>query len=418
MNCELISVGTEILTGAILNTNARWLSEELSGMGINVRRQTSVGDNPEHLEESLRAALSSADLVILTGGLGPTQDDLTKETTAKVFNRALQLHPEIEKELRAWFSARGYEMTENNLSQAMFPEGCTILPNPNGTAPGMLIESMDRWGCDKAVFLLPGPPGEMKAMFDAQVRPLLASRSGQSVISHYYQLTGIGESAAEDALMDLVDGQTNPTIATYAKPDQVLVRVTASADTDAGAERMLTEYDKIIHERLSDFIFTESRETLLETVGKDLIAGGLNFSAAESCTGGLVCAELAQIPGISASLKAGLVTYSNEMKEKLLGVSHETLERFGAVSPETAREMCENVRRITGTDIGVSVTGIAGPDGATADKPVGLVYTGICSGNGTKIVKNQFFGSRTAVQQRTVNKILQMVREELKYSKR
>ncbi|MGI6110538.1 MAG: competence/damage-inducible protein A [Eubacteriaceae bacterium] len=417
MNCELISVGTEILTGAILNTNARWLSEELSGMGINVRRETTVGDNPDRLEQSLRNAVEDSQLVILTGGLGPTQDDLTKETAARVFNKAMQLHPEIAEELQKWFEQRGFAMTENNLSQAMIPEGSTILPNPNGTAPGILIEG-EVGGEHKMVFLLPGPPKEMTAMFDAQVRPLLSQKSGQAVVSHYYHLTGIGESAAEDALLDLIDGQTNPTLATYAKPDQVLVRLTASADTDAQAERLLEEYDKIIQERLSAFIFTESRDTLIEAVGGQLLEQNQTIATAESCTGGLVSAELARIPGISASLKAGIVTYCNEMKEELLGVSHETLEQFGAVSPETAREMCEHARRITGADIGVSTTGIAGPGGAVPGKPVGLVYTGISTAHGTKILKNQFYGSRTDIQQRTVNRVMQMIREELGNLKR
>lgn len=411
MNCELISVGTEMLTGAIVNTNAQYLAEELSDMGIRVHRVTTVGDNPGRLEESLRAALTQSDLVILTGGLGPTQDDLTKETAAKVFGRALERHPELEAELLSWFEKRGFSMTENNRKQADIPEGAKILKNNNGTAPGILIQSGE--GEDrKTVILLPGPPGEMKQMFEESVRPILKEASEEAVSSHYYHLTGIGESAVEDRILDLVNTQTNPTIATYAKPDQVLIRVTASAKKGESPEKLLEDYDIILKERFQDYIFCESRETLGEWVGNALIESGKSISSAESLTAGLVMATLAEVPGISASLQGGVVCYNNEMKEKLLGVSHETLRLYGAVSAETCREMAEKVRLLTGSDIGVATTGLAGPD-AEEGKPVGLVYTAVSTGEQTFVEESRFRGSRNEIRMRTVNRVFRMIREHV-----
>lgn len=411
MECELISVGTEMLTGAILNTNVQYLSENLSGMGVNVRRHVTVGDNPERLEQAIRDALKRADLVILTGGTGPTQDDLTKETAAACFGKAMVFHPEIAKGLEDYFRARGVEMTENNLSQAMIPEGAEILENPNGTAPGILMEE-----CGRMMVLLPGPPREMKAMFEESVRERIEKKSRACVLSRYYHLTGIGESAAEEALMDLMEGQTNPTLATYCKPDQVLIRVTSSGRNREEAEKFQENYDIIIRQRLGEYLFTESKDTLPEWAGKTLIEEGLTFASAESLTAGMITSTLAEVPGISSVLRGGIVCYENPVKEKVLGVSGETLRRYGAVSEECCREMAVRIRAIMGCDIGVATTGLAGPAGDEG-KPVGLVYTGICTKDGVRVEENHFRGTREDIRVRSMNKVFKMFRDYLKERK-
>lgn len=408
MNCELISVGTEMLTGAILNTNVRYLSRELSGLGIRVLRHTTVGDNPKRLDQALRTALTENDLVILTGGLGPTQDDLTRETAAEVLGRKLRQDPELVKFMKSWFAERHLELTENNLRQTMVPEGARVLKNPDGTAPGILFECDD-----KMVILLPGPPHEMQTVFEGSVRAYLTDKNKLCVDSRYYHMTGIGESKVEDVLYDLVDGQTNPTLATYAKPGEVLVRLTASGMNAHHNTQLLDRYENIIKQRLEDHIFSYSQQTLLETVAAYMIDHHFTVSCAESCTAGMICSELASVPGISESLLLGVVSYSNEAKMNVLHVKKETLEKYGAVSEQTAAEMCENVRKLAGSDIGVSTTGIAGPDGGTPEKPVGLVYTGICVGGKTIIKENRFFGDRETVRRKAVNMILQMIRAEL-----
>lgn len=405
MNCEIICVGTELLTGDTLNTNVGYLSQELSSRSFSVHYQTTIGDNPERLKEVLAAAVKRSDLIITTGGLGPTQDDLTKETVADFFGREMKQDPQEIAKLKAFFDKRQMTMTDNNLRQADVPAGAMKLDNPRGTAPGIFFNEEEAM-----VFLLPGPPHEMKGMFTEAVLPVLQEYMSTKVVSRYYNLGGIGESMVEDQLLDIIDGQDNPTIATYAKVGEVLVRITANGSDDQSINDLLDQYEKILMERLGQHVFTFSKDPLFVATGKMLMEKGLTIATAESCTGGLIASKLAEIPGISQSLKMGLVTYSNEAKVKLLGVSEETLKKDGAVSEETARQMCENLASISGCDITVSVTGIAGPGGGTPEKPLGLVYIGVCYKGHTTIKKCQFNGMRKIIQNRTLNAALNMVR--------
>lgn len=405
MNCEIINVGTELLTGSILNTNAQFLAQELSKLGFRVRNISVVGDNPKRLEETFKNSLKFNDLIVFSGGLGPTQDDLTKDIVAKVLNKKLIQDQSLVRRLKDWFKKRNLELTNNNLTQTFIIEDSVILNNPNGTACGLYLNILN-----KHIFLFPGPPKELKETYYLSALKILENLKQEKVISKYYNLTGIGESKVEDVLLDIIDNQTNPTIATYAKPGEILIRLTANGDQ---AQEFLTEKDKIIKERLRKYIFTYSDRTLLETVSNFLIDNKLTISTAESCTGGLLSEKFTSIPGISEVFLLGLVTYSNEAKQKLLNVNSNTLNEFGAVSKETCFEMCKNVRNILDTDIGVSTTGIAGPGGGTSQKPVGLVYTGLSLKDKIIVKENHFFGDRKAVQERTCNIILQMIRNEL-----
>ncbi|MEG1432815.1 competence/damage-inducible protein A [Eubacterium sp.] len=408
MNCEIICVGTELLTGDTLNTHATYLSKELSLLSFSVHYQTTIGDNPARLKEVLGEAVGRSEMIVVTGGLGPTQDDLTKETVADFFGLPMTRDEEEVAKLTAFFEKRQMVMTENNLRQADIPVGAKKLPNPRGSAPGIMV---DKNGV--RVFLLPGPPHEMKGMFEDEVLPILEKMMDHQVISRYYNLGGIGESMVEDTLMDIIDRQDNPTIATYAKVGEVLVRITASGKDEIEMNAILDKYEKVLVERLGQHIFTHSQDPLYIAVGKLLIEKEVTIATAESCTGGLISGKLAEVPGISKSLKMGLVTYSNEAKIQLLDVSSDTLAQYGAVSAQTAREMCENLARISGCDLTVSVTGIAGPGGGTAEKPVGLVYVGIHYLGETTIEECHFGGARTIIQTRVVNAALNLVRTHI-----
>ena len=406
MNCELVSVGTELLTGDTLNTNVMFLSKELSVNGFSVLYHTTVGDNPGRLKDVIERALIRSDLIITTGGLGPTQDDLTKETIAELFGMPMRKHPEIVEKLERYFNSRNIQMTENNLRQAYVPEGGVILENPRGTAPGIMIQKDG-----KTVIMLPGPPHEMMGMYEDCVEPILHRLKNQLVVSRYYNIADMGESMVEDVIMDIVKDQDNPTVATYAKVGEVLIRLTANGSDRDKIEALLDRYEAIIVERFGDHIFTFSQDSLDVTVGKLLMERGMTAAFAESCTGGLVSEKMAEIPGISAVLKMGLVTYSNEAKMQLLQVKKETLEQYGAVSEQTAREMCENLQKISGCDVTASVTGIAGPGGGSPQKPVGLVYIGVCVGGKTRIERCTFGGGRKSVQLRSANKVFSMIRQ-------
>ena len=405
MNSEIINVGTELLTGDTLNTNVQFLSQELSQKGFSVHYHTVIGDNYQRLQGVLEQAVQRSQIIIITGGLGPTQDDMTKQTVAAFFDLPLIEDPAETEKIKKYFNDRHLVFTDNNMQQAFIPEGAKKLENLVGTAPGVMIEKNGIY-----VFLLPGPPYEMKKMFTHAVLPILTDLAETKVLSHYYNLAGIGESMVEDMLMDIIDGQTNPTIATYAKTGEVLVRLTMSGNDEDRIRQGMAPYEDIIRERLQKYIFTESRQTLPEFIGKQLIAKGLTIACAESCTGGQLSGELAKIPGISAALKMGLVTYSNEAKVSLLNVSEGTLEQYGAVSPETCLEMCTHLSVLSGCDIALSVTGIAGPGGGTESKPVGLVYIG-CHYQGETTVKEcHFTGSREIIQKRVINAALNLIR--------
>ncbi|MDO4552771.1 MAG: competence/damage-inducible protein A [Bacillota bacterium] len=372
MKSAILSVGTELLFGQIVNTNAVYLSQQLNLLGIDVMYHYTVGDNPRRLSELLDHIYQDCDLIIATGGLGPTQDDLTKETVAEAFDDRLVLHQPSMDALEKRFAGRKIPMTENNRKQAWLPSKAEVLPNQCGTAPGFALEKDGR-----IIICLPGPPKEMKDMFQKAVKPYLEARS-ESVI--YYKMLrafGIGESALETALLDLIDGQTDPTIATYAKEGECSVRVASKRATREEAKAAVEEMTEKVKERVGKYIYSCDNEELCQVVARKLMEKGVSVASAESCTGGLFAGALTDIPGISAVFDRGLVTYSNRAKVEELGVRPETLERFGAVSRETAGEMAEGLARISGCQVCVAVTGVAGPDGGTPEKPVGLAYVAV-----------------------------------------
>ena len=370
MRSAVFSVGTEILFGQIVNTNTVYLSQKLNQMGIDVLYHETVGDNPGRVKEVLARLLTEVDLVITTGGLRPTQDDLTKEMAAEVMGVELKIHEESLEKIRSYFVKTGRAMTENNIKQAMLPASDGfILPNDAGTAPGCVFEKNG-----KIVVCLPGPPREMQKMFEDSVVPYLHSLTNEVIYSDMVRVFGPGESQLETMLEDLITGQTDPTLATYAKEGECSVRITSKRGTLEEARAAVEEMAEKVTAILGDTIFSYHDEDLKDVVAKKLMERGITISCAESCTGGLFASTLIGVEGISSVFERGIVTYSNRAKVEELGVKEETLQRFGAVSEETAREMTAGLKKKTGSRVCVSVTGIAGPDGGTPEKPVGLVY--------------------------------------------
>lgn len=406
MTAELICVGTELLLGNIVNTNAAYLAEKCAELGLSCYFQTVVGDNEGRLAAALRTAMERADVVILSGGLGPTEDDLTKETAAGVCGKALVMHEPSRMNIETYFKRKGMEPTDNNWKQAMLPEGCIVLENPNGTAPGMIIET-----ADKKVILLPGPPEELQPMFERSVVPYLAKPDSRVIRSQTIKICGVGESKAETMIKDMIDAQSNPTMATYAKTGEVHIRVTASADSEKAAEKLIKPVVKELKSRFGNDIYSTESDTTLEKAVVDLLkANSLTVTCAESCTGGLLSARLVNVPGVSEVYKAGIVTYSNKSKRRFLGVKKTTLQKHGAVSAQTAEAMAKGAAQLAKADVAVAITGIAGPDGGTKEKPVGLVYIA-CTVKGTTVVKEHFFtGSRSWIRERTVSAALVLLR--------
>lgn len=407
MIVELISVGTEILLGNIVNTNAAYLSEKCAALGLSCYYQDVVGDNEERLCETIKTALSRADILLLSGGLGPTQDDLTKEAAARVMGKSLYLHEESKAAIQAFFEQRGLEITDNNWKQAMMPEGCIVVDNPNGTAPGVIMAENG-----KHVILMPGPPNEMIPMFETSIIPYLSKLQSGVIFSQTVKVCGIGESKVETLVKDLIEGQTNPTIATYAKTGEVHLRVTARAEDEKGARKLVKPVVKDLKARFGGHIYTTDDEVTLEKAIVDLLlANKLTISTVESCTGGLLAARLINVPGVSEVFKSGYITYSNKAKRRLLGIKKNTLLKHGAVSKEIAKEMVKGAALISKADVAVSVTGIAGPDGGSEEKPVGLVYIG-CNVCGRITVKEYHFsGDRSKIRENTVSAALSLMRE-------
>ncbi len=366
--CEILSVGTEILLGDILNTNSKYLSTELAKLGISVLRHTTVGDNHERLAAALKTALGRSDIVIATGGLGPTQDDITRDVCCEVMGFETVLSEEIADGIRAYFDSKGYDMPESNLKQAYVPVGGTVFENHNGTAPGLGLKKDG-----KCVVILPGPPYEMAPMYKESVIPYLAEYSDGVIVSHTVRTMGIGESAMAEVCGDLLENE-NPTVAPYAKKGEALLRVTAKAQNEDEAEKLCQPVLEEIRARLGTYVYGIDSESIEQRVVELLKKYNLKIATAESCTAGYIPKRITDIAGASAVFEFGAITYSNEMKNRVLGVRAETLEKYGAVSEETATEMAEGIRRITGADIGISVTGIAGPDSDGTSKPVGLCY--------------------------------------------
>jgi nicotinamide-nucleotide amidase len=408
MNAEILSVGTEILLGDIVNTNAQYIAKRLADLGISVYHQSVVGDNPERLLESYRLAFSRADLVITTGGLGPTKDDLTKEVAFDYFGKKSVVHEDSMKIIKGYFRNMNRPMVKSNLKQAYFPVDAVILPNNNGTAPGCIIEENG-----KIVALLPGPPREMKPMFEEAVVPYLEKFQQGILVSKVLRVIGVGESSAEEMIEDILDNQTNPTVAPYAKDGEMVFRITAKANTQEQGVKLIEPMETEIRSRLGNNIYGEGEITLENVLGEMLINKKLTIATAESCTGGMVAAKLINYPGISSVFMDGAVTYSNEAKINRLGVSIETLDKYGAVSSEVASEMAKGIAKSAGTNIGISTTGIAGPDGGSAEKPVGLVYVGLYMNGEVKTKMLKLSGDRQKIRERATMQLLDWVRREL-----
>ncbi|KZL90143.1 competence/damage-inducible protein A [Clostridium magnum] len=409
MIAEILCIGTELLLGDIVNTNAQYLSRRLADLGISVYHQSVVGDNVERLKKELEEAFARADLVIATGGLGPTPDDLTKETGADYFRKNMVLDQESLNKLNSYFIKNGKgELKGNNIKQAYFPEGSLILPNNHGTAPGCVIEETN-----KILIVLPGPPREMKPMFEDSVVPFLKKYSKGILKSKVLRICGIGEGIMAEKISDIINDSINPTVAPYAKEWEVTLRITSKADTEEEASKLIEPVEKEIRKRLGENIYGEDETSLEEVIAEILLSKNLTISTAESCTGGLIASRLVDYPGVSSVFLEGAVTYSNEAKISRLKVKKETLENFGAVSEETAREMAEGIAKTAGTDIGLSTTGIAGPGGGTPEKPVGLVYVGLSINGNAQVKKLELSGNREMIRRRTAIAALDWLRREL-----
>lgn len=410
MVVELISVGTELLLGNIVNTNTRFLAEKCAAAGLSVYYQVTVGDNRERMKETFETALKRADVVVITGGLGPTEDDLTKEVCAEVMGYSLVEDPHTRERLEDFFKNSIYkEIPDNNWKQAMIPEGCKVLDNENGMAPGLIMEKDQ-----KTAILLPGPPNELIPMFTKQVMPYLASRQPQTIVSQMVKICGYGESQVADMVKDLIEAQTNPTIAPYAKTGEVHLRVTAKAANEEEAKKQIKPIVKELKNRFGMAIYTTKEEETLEmAVVRLLKKYDLTVSTAESCTGGMLAAKLVNVPGVSDVYKEGFITYSNKAKRKNLEVSKSTLKKYGAVSEQVAKEMATGGVLAADSDICVSITGIAGPDGGTEEKPVGLVYIGCYLKDHVAVECYQFKGNREKIREQATMKALDLLRRSI-----
>jgi nicotinamide-nucleotide amidase len=409
-SAEILAIGTEVLLGDLVDTNTAWLSGQLAALGVSVYRHITVGDNKQRIVTALLEAASRADLVITTGGLGPTSDDLTNECVGLAARRKMVEYSEARRHVDEMFARFGREPTSSNYKQALFPEGSRLIPNPLGTAMGALLE-LD--GALVATF--PGVPIEMKRMFEETLEPLIKSRTDGSIVSRTLWFTGIGESALAEKVQDLLDA-SDPTVAPLAGQGKVRLRVTARAATFEEAEKRIEPVAEEILNRLKEYYFGEDDETLEGAVGRLLTEKGATLALAESCTGGLLAKRLTDRAGSSAYFVEGFVTYSNEAKERLLGVPHELLVEYGAVSKPVARAMAEGVREDAATDYGLSITGVAGPDGGTEEKPVGLVFVGLSDASGTvaeKLDLSAWRRSREAIRERSANRAFDLLRRRI-----
>jgi nicotinamide-nucleotide amidase len=408
---EIISVGTELLMGEIVDTNAAYMSQRLAILGIDVHRRHTLGDNLDRLAEQVRDSLSRADFVILCGGLGPTEDDLTRDGVALAVGRPLVVFPDVEKWLRELFEARGYTFTPNNLRQATAPEGAALLDNEVGTAPGFVVDEDGR-----LIIALPGPPNELYRMWEKQVEPILRARvteaeGGVGIFSRVLRCTDIGESLVAHELKDLIVGQTDPTIALYASPGEVKVRLATKAIDEAAAEERFAPTEQEIRSRLGACIFGIDDESMEVVIGKLLRERGATLAVAESCTGGLVGHRITNVPGSSDYFLADIVAYSNAIKMSILAVPEDVLIREGAVSEECARAMCDGVRRRTGATYGLATTGIAGPGGGTPEKPAGTVFLAVGSPQGIVTLGFVWPSSRAIFKDRVAQTALNMLRK-------
>ncbi|MDY3973139.1 MAG: competence/damage-inducible protein A [Veillonella caviae] len=403
MIVELISTGSELLLGDTLNTNVTWLAKELNILGYTVAFQTTVGDNPQRMAEAFEIGSKRAVIVICTGGLGPTDGDITRNILAQTLGAPLELNSDAEAMVQGYFEAQGRDMPEKSRREMFLPARSIALSNSKGIAPGVVTE-----GLDTVFILLPGPPGEMKAVFSEAVVPFLAERYGAqgTVLSHRYAIYDMRELALEAALEDLFKNQSNPTIASLIKNGYIELRLTAKAANKEEAEALLAPWDEIVASRLGEHVGRNVDTSILELVSQKLWDENATIATAESCTGGLVGKYLTDLAGSSSFMRGGVISYDNDIKHEVLGVNAEDLSTYGAVSETVAKQMAEGVRQLMKTTYAISTTGIAGPGGATDTKPVGLVYIGIAGPEGTKVYKNEFLGDRQSIRESTVERAL------------
>ncbi|NLG05819.1 MAG: competence/damage-inducible protein A [Clostridia bacterium] len=405
MVVEIISVGTELLLGTIVNTNAAYLAEQCAFLGLFCYHQSTVGDNAERLEMAIRTAKDRSDVIILTGGLGPTDDDLTKEITVQVFGRELYMHEESKSRIEQFFRKKNIEIPDNNWKQAMIPKDAIVVNNDNGTAPGVIIEDGE-----KTIILLPGPPNELVPMFEDKIYPYLLKKTPDTIYSQTIKVCGLGESAVAEMLEDLMDS-TDPTVAPYAKTGEVHLRVTAVGADEKEAKKKTKPMVKELKSRLGSYIYTTDSNIRLEDAVIDLLdKNHLSVSTVESCTGGMLASRLISVPGASAVYKEGMITYSNKAKRNRAAVKKSSLIKYGAVSEQVAKEMAKGGAYMTKTDVCVATTGIAGPGGGSDEKPVGLVYIA-CSVCGKITVKEfHFTGNRQKVRESATSAALTLMR--------
>jgi nicotinamide-nucleotide amidase len=409
-SAEIVTIGTEMLLGDLVDTNTAWISQRLAELGVGIYRHTTVGDNTERIVDALREASSRSALVVTTGGLGPTSDDLTNACLSTLTGREMVEYPEAREHVDEMFARFGRQPTANNYKQALFPAGTELIPNPVGTAMGALVE----W--EGTLFAtLPGVPTEMKTMFGETLEPMIRARSEGSIVSKTLHFAGIGESALAEKVQEFLDA-TDPTVAPLAGQGRVRLRITTRAATEREAQEKIAPVEKEVIARLGDYFFGEDGETLEGAVARLLEERSATLALAESCTGGLLAKRLTDMPGASAYFTEALVTYSNESKERLLGVPHALIAEHGAVSEAVAREMAEGARRVSGADYGLSVTGVAGPDGGTEEKPVGLVFIGISDAEDTfaeKVDLTAWARSRDSIRERSTNRAFDLLRLRL-----
>jgi nicotinamide-nucleotide amidase len=409
LTAEIIAIGSELLTPDRTDTNSLWLTEKLNGIGIEVKLKTVVGDDDSRLEETIRDAMKRSRVVVMTGGLGPTEDDITRKIAARAMNRRLLLNEKVLEAIREKFFQMGRQMPEINSRQAMVIEGAEVLDNPNGSAPGMYLEHDGR-----SIILLPGPPREMRPMFETFVQPKLAAKAGDvRVVRRILRVAGLGESAVDERIAPVYTQYKNPQTTILFNRSEIEIHLTAQAKTEADAELLLDGLAGQIEERLGHSIFAFRGEKMEEIVGLRLAVGGFTLSVAESCTGGLISQRLTEVPGSSVYFMEGVVTYSNDAKTRSLGVDSELILKHGAVSWEVAEAMAEGVRHRADTDFGLSVTGIAGPGGATEDKPVGLVYIALADDAHTEHRKLMLPGDRHLIRWRASQAALDLLRRRL-----
>jgi nicotinamide-nucleotide amidase len=412
LKAEIISVGTELLLGEITDTNATYMSQHLAAVGVDLYYRHTIGDNLDRLVGTLQTAMARSDVLILCGGLGPTADDLTRDAIAVATGRPLRRGPDAVERLKTFFQACGRTPTESNFKQCEAPEGGELIDNTCGTAPGVFVDQDGVW-----IFAVPGPPPEMREMMRLSVFPRLAERAAQEqggrLFTRTLRLADIGESNVADLLCDLIDGQTDPTIALYASPAEVKVRLATKSLDEAAATRLLDAHEAVLRERLGAHVYGIDEEIMEASVGALLRDAGATLAVAESCTGGLIASRITDVPGASDYLLSGVVAYANEAKQALLGVPEQIIADHGAVSEECARAMAEGARAGAGADYAVATTGIAGPTGGTPEKPVGLVYIAVTGPSGTLCDRQLWPSTRDQFKQRVAQMALNMLRKQI-----